>query len=244
MRLTTASVNSLFFRLTVACCLMHSFIMRSSLCLKASSSCPNSFSMSCQARSQHKHWLCRELGCLDDSCETCNIQGNLLGKMRFGIDSGRNYWGSDVKAQEMGHARAAATHCCSQYALLGYAAMRQERVAAVQAALQIVEACLRIVPDHLHTRHGNLQAFVHSQSWSFLFPTSRTPMFCLKSRVYELDRCWGRIRRRNDQLITPQQHLPRTAVAQQETLAARTWQLLLGAPLAWALAPALLLEQA
>ena len=90
MRLTTASVNSLFFRLTVACCLMHSFMMRSSLCLKASSSRPNSFSMSCQYRSQHKHWHCRGPICLDNSCETCNTKGGLLGKMGFcDIDSGK-----------------------------------------------------------------------------------------------------------------------------------------------------------
>ena len=86
MRLTTASVNSLFFRLTVACCRMHSFMMRSSLCRKASSSRPNSFSMSCQRTSQHKHRLCRGLKCPDDSCETCNIKGELPGKMGLCID--------------------------------------------------------------------------------------------------------------------------------------------------------------
>ena len=135
MRLTTASVNSLFFRLTVACCRMHSFMMRSSLCLKASSSRPNSFSMSCQYRPQHISWLCRELARLDDSCETFNVQGDLLGKMKFGKSLAGTVAALHVKAQEMGHAHAAATHCCGQDALLRDAAMRQERVAAVQAAL-------------------------------------------------------------------------------------------------------------
>lgn len=49
IRCTTASVNSRFLSVTVACCLEQSFRMRSSLCLSASSSRLNSSSIACAA---------------------------------------------------------------------------------------------------------------------------------------------------------------------------------------------------